>query len=49
MVAAYLGETAFWGRSIDTPALRAAVVADFAALTEEPMSFERLGVLIDAR
>jgi tagaturonate reductase len=49
MVAAYLGETAFWGRSIDTPALRAAVVADFAALTEEPMSFERLGALIDAR
>ncbi|SCM76816.1 Altronate oxidoreductase [uncultured Pleomorphomonas sp.] len=49
MVAAYLGEATFWGRSIDTPALRAAVVADFAALTREPMSFDRLGVLIDAR
>lgn len=49
MVAAYLGEAAFWGRSIDTPVLRAAVVADFEALTQAPMSFERLGALIDAR
>lgn len=49
MVAAYLQETAFWGKSIDTPALRAAVIADFAALTEAPMSFDRLGKLIDAR
>ncbi|MCM5558671.1 altronate oxidoreductase, partial [Pleomorphomonas sp. NRK JP5] len=49
MVAAYLGEAAFWGKSIDTPALRSAVLADFAALTTEPMSFERLGQLIDAR
>lgn len=49
MIAAYLGETAFWGRSIDAPALRAAVVADFAALTEAPMSFDRLGSLIAAR
>ncbi len=49
MVAAYLKETAFWGKSIDTPALRAAVIADFAALTEAPMSFDRLGKLIDAR
>ena len=49
MVAAYLGETAFWGRSIDTPALTAAVLADFQALTAEPMTFERLGDLIDAR
>jgi tagaturonate reductase len=49
MVAAYLKETAFWGKSIDTPQLRAAVIADFAALTQEPMSFERLDKLIDAR
>jgi tagaturonate reductase len=49
MVAAYLGETAFWGQSIDTPQLRAAVTADFQALTQEAMSFERLGALIAAR
>ena len=49
MVAAYLGESAFWGRSIDTPALRAAVLADVADLTAAPMSIERLGQLIDAR
>ncbi len=49
MVSAYLGEAAFWGKSIDTPALRAAVVADVAALTAGPMSFDRLGQLIDAR
>ena len=49
MIAAYLGESAFWGRSIDTPALRAAVLADVADLTAEPMSVERLGQLIDAR
>lgn len=49
MVAAYLGESAFWGKSIDTPQLRSAVLADFEALTQEPMSFDRLGALIDAR
>jgi len=49
MVSAYLGEAAFWGTSIDTPALRAAVVADVAALTAGPMSLDRLGQLIDAR
>jgi len=49
MVSAYLAEAAFWGRSIDTPALRAAVLSDFTALTAEPMSFDRLGTLIDAR
>jgi tagaturonate reductase len=49
MVAAYLQEPAFWGKSIDTPALRAAVVADFMALTEAPMSFDRLAGLIAAR
>lgn len=49
MVSAYLGETAFWGKSIDTPALRAAVLADVTALTQQPMTFERLGALIDAR
>ena len=49
MVSAYLGEAAFWGKSIDTPVLRSAVLADFAALTAEPMNFDRLGQLIDAR
>ena len=49
MVAAYLGESAFWGRSIDTPALRSAVLADVADLTAAPMSIERLGQLIDVR
>ena len=49
MVAAYLGESAFWGRSIDTPALRSAVLADVTDLTAAPMSIERLGQLIDAR
>ncbi len=49
MVTAYLREVAFWGKSIDTPALRAAVAADFSTLTAEPMSFARLGKLIEAR
>ncbi len=48
MVAAYLGETAFWGRSIDAPALRAAVLADFALLTEKPFTFDRLAELVAA-
>jgi tagaturonate reductase len=47
MVAAYLQETAFWGRSIDTPALRAKVVDDFRYLTEEPFSFSRLEAFLD--
>ncbi len=49
MVSAYLDEAAFWGRSIDTPILRTAVLSDFTALTAEPMSFDRLAALIDAR
>jgi tagaturonate reductase len=49
LVAAYLKEAAFWGKSIDTPALRAAVLTDVTALTAGPMSFDRLGQLIDAR
>jgi tagaturonate reductase len=49
MIAAYLGETAFWGRSIDTPTLRAAVQADFALLTEKPPSFDRLAEIMAAR
>ncbi|TBW32797.1 tagaturonate reductase [Siculibacillus lacustris] len=48
MVAAYLAETGFWGKSIDTPALRAAVLADFATLTEVPFTFARLATLVDA-
>jgi tagaturonate reductase len=48
MIAAYLGEVAFWGKSIDTPALRAAVVADFALLTEKPFTFDRLAELVAA-
>ena len=47
MVAAYLQEKAFWGRSIDTPELRAKVVEDFGYLTEEPFSFDRLQAFID--
>jgi tagaturonate reductase len=49
MVAAYLQETAFWGKSIDTPELRAAVVADFKALTEAPLTFDRLAGLLATR
>jgi len=49
MVAAYLGETAFWGKSIDTAALRATVLADFALLTDKPLTFERLAEIIAAR
>ena len=48
MIAAYLGETAFWGRSIDIPVLREAVIADFAWLTATSFSFERLAELTDA-
>ena len=48
MIAAYLGETAFWGKSIDTPVLRAAVAADFARLTETPFTFDWLAELTAA-
>ncbi|WP_312408383.1 tagaturonate reductase [Rhizobium sp.] len=47
MVAAYLQETSFWGRSIDTPELRAKVVEDFRYLTEEAFSFDRLQAFLD--
>ncbi|WP_237154727.1 tagaturonate reductase [Oryzibacter oryziterrae] len=46
MVSAYLGETAFWGKSIDTPELRTAVLADFVELTAAPMSFDRLAAIL---
>lgn len=49
MVGAYLAETAFWGRSIDTPALRTAVLNDFVALTETPLTFARLEKLMADR
>lgn len=49
MIKAYLSETAFWGRSIDSAPLRAAVMADFVALTEGAMSFAKLEALIVAR
>ena len=49
MIAAYLGETAFWGRSIDTPMLRQAVEADFALLTDTPLSFARLAEIMASR
>ena len=48
MISAYLGESAFWGRSIDLPELAAAVVADFAMLTERPFTFARLGEIVAA-
>lgn len=47
MVAAYLSETAFWGRSIDTPVLRGAVVAAFARLTDAPFGFDDLARWLD--
>jgi tagaturonate reductase len=47
MVAAYLQEIAFWGRSIDTPRLRTKVIEDFRYLTEQPFSFARLQALLD--
>ncbi|SIS91808.1 tagaturonate reductase [Insolitispirillum peregrinum] len=46
MVAAYLQEPAFWGRSIDTPALRKQVTHWFGVLTEAPFSFDRLGEIV---
>ena len=46
MVAAYLGDATFWGKPINKPALRAAVIADFTRLTEQPMSLARLGEII---
>ncbi|GAA0554083.1 tagaturonate reductase [Rhizomicrobium palustre] len=49
MVAAYLGETAFWGHSIDSAPLRAAVAADYTLLTETPLNFERLASFLAAR
>jgi tagaturonate reductase len=49
MISGYLAEVMFWGKSIDTPALRAAVVADFATLTDAPLSFDRLAKLIASR
>jgi tagaturonate reductase len=42
MIGAYLAEAAFWGRSIDTPMLRAAVRAAFARLTDAPFTFAEL-------
>jgi tagaturonate reductase len=47
VVAAYLQETSFWGRSIDTPELRAKVVEDFRYLTEEAFPFDRLQAFLD--
>lgn len=48
MVGAYLGEAAFWGRSIDDPQLRAKVAEDYLFLTEQPFSFERLAAILAA-
>ncbi|MGQ9369089.1 tagaturonate reductase [Azospirillum sp. ST 5-10] len=47
MVAAFLGESAFWGRSIDDPQLRAAVAADVRTLTEEPFTFAKLAAILE--
>jgi hypothetical protein len=49
MIAAYLSESAFWGSSIDSPALRKAVAVDFAALTAKALTITSLGELIAAR
>jgi tagaturonate reductase len=48
MVAAYLAEAAFWGRSIDTPALRAKVLDCIDFLSAEPFTFERLRAFLEA-
>lgn len=42
IVAAWLTEVSFWGKSIDTPALRAAVIEGFRFITAEPFTFARL-------
>ncbi|NUB06899.1 tagaturonate reductase [Azospirillum sp. Vi22] len=47
MVAAYLGETAFWGRSIDDRSLRAQVMEDIRFLTDEPFTFARLATRLE--
>jgi tagaturonate reductase len=49
MIAAYLSESAFWGASIDTPALRQAVTADFTKLSTSVVSIATLGALIVAQ
>lgn len=48
MVAAYLGETSFWGESLDEPRLRKAVADAIRILTEKPFSFARLKLFLDA-
>lgn len=47
MVAAYLQQTAFWGRSIDDARLRGEVAENFRYLTAEPFSFERLEAFLN--
>ncbi|CAH2601242.1 Altronate oxidoreductase [Rhodovastum atsumiense] len=42
VVAAWLSEASFWGRSIDTPVLRAAVLEAYRFITAGPFTFERL-------
>jgi tagaturonate reductase len=49
MIAAYLSESAFWGASIDTPAVRKAVTADFTKLSTSVVSIATLGALIVAQ
>ncbi len=49
MIAAYLQEPAFWGKSIESPALAAAVAADFKLLTDKPLTFERLSAILAKR
>ena len=48
LIAAYLGEASFWGESIDDPTLRAATLAAFRFVTEQPFTFARLGEFLDA-
>lgn len=48
MVSAFLGEKAFWTRSIDDPKLHAAVVSAYGFLTEKPFTFDRLGEFLAA-
>lgn len=42
MVSAFLGEASFWGEPLNYPGLKDAVLADFALLTSEPVTLERV-------
>ncbi|MBB4265785.1 tagaturonate reductase [Roseospira visakhapatnamensis] len=47
MVGAFLAEPAFWGRSMDEPALRTAVLDSMDDLSAAPFSVDRLSMILD--